>query len=47
MKNSFGKLGRAKALLPEIWSRKTETSREMGYAEIKAIRVTSNGAKVC
>ena len=47
MKNSFGKLGRAKALLPEIWRRKSETSREMGYAEIKAIGVTPDGAKVC
>ena len=36
MLNSFELLGSAKALLP-IWSRKTETSREMLYGEIKAL----------
>ena len=34
--NSTELLGKAKALLP-IWSRKTETSREMTYGEIKAL----------
>ena len=34
--NATELLGKAKALLP-IWNRKVETSREMGYGEIKAL----------
>ena len=40
MKTFRKKLGKAKALMPYniyyIWSRKTETSLEMDYGEIKA-----------
>jgi hypothetical protein len=41
--HSFELLELTKALLP-IWRRKSETSEEMGYAEIKAYR--DIGAKV-
>jgi hypothetical protein len=34
-------LGRAKALLPNFFGTKVETSRGMGYAEIKAIFIYS------
>ena len=34
---SFELLGKAKALLPNYRNRKIETSREMEYAEIKAL----------
>ena len=45
MNNFTELLGRAKALLP-IWSRKTETSREMDYGEIKALKIVMDIFKV-
>lgn len=45
MNNFTELLGRAKALLP-IWSRKTETSREMDYGEIKALNMVMDIFKV-
>ena len=39
-------LGKAKALLP-IWRRKSETSREMDYAEIKASNRSAKVYKQC
>ena len=45
MNNFTELLGRAKDLLP-IWSRKTETSREMDYGEIKALKIVMDIFKV-
>ena len=40
MLNAIELLGKAKALLPTIRCRKTETSREMGHGEIKAYYIS-------
>ena len=45
MNNFTELLGKAKALLP-YRSRKTETSREMDYGEIKALKIVRNIFKV-
>ena len=46
MNNFTELLGRAKALLPIYRSRKTETSREMDYGEIKALKIVMDIFKV-